>query len=399
MDVAVPFDDARRVLDVGLKYLPEGDSPERVQLLAVDASWPFGFPDRHYSDEDLERFAETGLEAASIARRLGRLDLESAALDNASSGFGYRGRYGDALRLQERRVALLPRLNDLLEIGDTYSMLAWTHAELGHPRQAVRWSDAGMEALADEAPNVHAHLLAWLSWGRFRLGRWDESLDAYRRLRDALEERADVPPNFVTHAYGTAALIHERRGERAEGDRAVGALQEVLRRAGKSATRPWAWMLPVLVARGELEEVRRQLYDRPGAWRVHVFVVLEAAAERVIAGRAWDEAPEVIGEMRDGARTGDLDGLAAVADELEGLAAVASGDARGVGLIEAARRRYADLGEVWHVARCDLEVAETVRTSALDRERRRRVREATAVFERLRSVAELERIRDLTRDS
>jgi hypothetical protein len=57
-----------------------------------------------------------------------------------------------------------------------------------------------------------------------------------------------------------------------------------------------------------------------------------------------------------------------------------------------------DLGEVWHVARCDVEIAETVRTSGLDEERRRRVRDATAVFERLRSVAELERIRDLTRD-
>ena len=399
LDAEVPFEEARRILDIGLKFLPEGDTPERVQLLAVDASWPFGYADRDYTDEEMERLTQAGMEAVAIARRLGRPDLESAALDHASTVFTYRGLYGEALRLEERRLELVPRVSDLAEIGDTYSMLAWTHAELGHAGEAVRWSQAGMEALAEQAPNLHAHLLAWLAWGWFRLGRWDDALDAYRRLRDALEERADAPPNFVTHAYGTAALIHERRGERAEADRAIGAMQEVLRRAGRSATRPWAWMLPLLVARGELEESKRQLNDRPGAWRVHAYVVLEAAADRVIAGRAWDEATDVAAEIRALSRAGDLEGLAAVADEVDGLATLASGDPAGVALMEAARGRYASLGQVWHAARCELELAEEHGASPLGGRHRPGLGEATAVFERLRSVKELERIRALTRDA
>ena len=79
-----PEADVRALRDRGLQLVPDGDLPERAQLLSIKAGWPFAYPE-DVDEDDLAPYREAGLQAADIARRLGDVDLESGVLDQAAA--------------------------------------------------------------------------------------------------------------------------------------------------------------------------------------------------------------------------------------------------------------------------------------------------------------------------
>ena len=151
---------------------------ERVQLLGIKASWPFAFPTLDFSDEELDRIELDGLEAADMAIRLGDADLASATLDQATSPSLRRGRYGRALEIEGRRLELVPRLRDQVEIGDVFAMMAWCSGEAGRWSDVVRYASEG-ERTVEVAINSRVHVLAWLTEGRYRTGEWDAAVDTF----------------------------------------------------------------------------------------------------------------------------------------------------------------------------------------------------------------------------
>ncbi len=85
-------------MELGLQHAGSEDSIPLVRLLAAHAFMPFAFASiRGTSDEEVAASRSLGLQAADMAKRLGRSDLASAALDAASSGSMILGRYGDDL--------------------------------------------------------------------------------------------------------------------------------------------------------------------------------------------------------------------------------------------------------------------------------------------------------------
>ena len=67
----------------------------------------------------------------------------------------------------------------------------------------------GLAAVGGRGPNVEIHLRAWRCVTFGRLGSWDDALEEFRLIRELLDDRRDEPPYFASHAFGTAALIHD----------------------------------------------------------------------------------------------------------------------------------------------------------------------------------------------
>jgi class 3 adenylate cyclase len=385
--------EVRRVLELGLRSLPPGDSRERVQLLGNRASWPFAFPTMDFDEEELDRIEMDGLEAAEIAIRLDDADLASAALDQATAPSLRRGRYGRALEIESRRLELLPRLRDQVEIGDVYAMMAWCSAEAGLWSQLERYASEG-ERTVEVAINSRLHIVSWLTEGRFRIGDWDGADEAFAMLLALLDERRDDPPYYAFNAFATKTLIHAYRGERAEGDRVMDLLRRVEAAAGNTARRTWPYINRVLVARGELDEAWDRAQRPPAGWRLAGATHLEAMCEWVAASGRWDLADAIIEQARSAADDGDLVGTRLFADRLAGLRACRLGRVdEGVALLTAARDGFAEQAAAWEVARIDVVLAEALGDQALDKDARANLDAAVELFERLGSVAELRRAR------
>jgi class 3 adenylate cyclase/tetratricopeptide (TPR) repeat protein len=387
--------EVRRLLDTGMDHLPPGDSRERVGLLSSLGSWPFAFPSLEFSDDELDRLEANGLEAAEIALRLGDPDLASAALDQATASSLRRGRYGRGLEIEGRRLTLLPRLRDPVEVGDVYAMMSWCSGEAGRWSDLVRYATAGEQAV-DVAVNSRLHVLAWLTEGLFRVGDWDGAGIWFVRLLELLEDRRDDPPYYVFNAYATMALIHTMRDERAEADREMDLLLRVEADSGETARRIWPYVTRLLVARGSLDEARRRFGDRPVGWRIAGAALFEAMCEWVPAAGAWEQADQVIRETREAADDGDLVGSRLFADRLAGLAACHAGDLdTGVDTLQRAGNGLREQGGIWEAARTDLTIAEALVPGELTAEHRARLDAARLLFEELGSVEEVRRARSL----
>ena len=274
---------------------------ERVQLLGTKASWPFAFPTLDFSDEELDRIELDGLEAADMALRLGDADLASAALDQATAPALRRGRYGRGLEIEGRRLELLPRLRDQVEIGDVFAMMAWCSGEAGRWSDVVRYASEG-ERTVEVAINSRLHILAWLAEGRYRTGDWDGAVDMYTTVTGLLGDRRDDPPYYVYNAFGSMALIHTFRGERAESDRLIDLLLRVEAAAGDTARRIWPYVNRLLVARGAVEEAWERFQHPPTGWRIAGACHLEAMCEWVPIADRWDRADDIVAEVREGGR-------------------------------------------------------------------------------------------------
>ena len=386
-----------RIVGIGMAHLPDGDSRERVELLAIRSSWPFAFPPIEMDDDRVLACEAEGLEAAETALRLELPDLASAALDAAAGPAMALGDYARTLEIEWRRVELSDRLRDPLEIGDTFAMMCWILGSLGRYEEAEGFAERGLAL--DRRPTTAVHLLAWLVDTRFRLGAWESALSSFDELMELLDDERDDPPNFASHAYVAAATIHRLRGAHAEADRLasiVARLGGLPVFGGGNALRSWASEMTLLVARGYLDEVRARLDERVPGWRVHAVAFFEGVAAWAVQARAWERALGLMGEMRSFATRTGCRPIAWEADLLEGRCRAATGDVEAaVAALSRASAGYEEGKATRMVAVCDLEIASARGIDRLAPEERRRFDTAVSTFERLRSVADLDRVRAL----
>ena len=323
---AVPSEEeVRTCLDLGLTYLPEGASEERVKLQMVRATWAFAYPERGFTDEELDELERTGLDAYETAMQLGLPNLASAALDATQSVPGSQGHWARATEYSHLREQLLPVLTDLDEVGDVTACAAWDNYEIGEYRVAETWASEGT-LRTDAAVTFRLHSHAWRCVARFRLGEWDAAIDDFRAIRELLDDRRDEPQYFVSHAYGAALLIDHARGASPEMER----LADVLSPLGSSSegrfTRLRPWLAMHSVARRDFAKAHELLDELPAGWRNHGGEVFEARCELVRAEAAWEAAPSTLAEAREFAERGGLPILACFADRLEGHALLEAGD-------------------------------------------------------------------------
>ena len=380
-----PESDVRAMMDLAATNLPLGDTEERVRVLGLRASWPFAFPDETLTDDQLASFAEAGREAAGIAMRIGKPDLASFALDNAQGAWSSVGNYREALSLWHERAEIMDGVTDIIEIGDFYGMGSWGYYETGRYPRALEVTDEGLTAVGGRGPNVEIHLRAWRCVTFGRLGSWDDALEEFRLIRELLDDRRDEPPYFASHAFGTAALIHDARGDVVESDRLSGLLSTLER---TTSGRLYPFLLRYLVRTGDL--VRARSLERPTNWAVHKGDALEAESELVAATEGWDGIDRLLDGMRAHAEKTDAQSVAAFADRLEGRAALAEGDgARAEASFRASIERFDRLGATWERALSEVDLAGALASQGRGDGARAVIAQAVVTFEGLRAAKDL----------
>jgi hypothetical protein len=376
MSSVPPEPEVRALLELGLRHVPEGDSEERVRLLGVRAGWPFSFPGANLGDPESHELA--GIEASEMALRLGMPNLASGVLDNAASGWAAMGNYARTLTLWRRRGDVMPLVTDAFELGDFWAMGAWMYFEFGDYPAALDAIADGEVAVAGLAgDNIHIHLYAWKVATLHRVGRWDDALEWFSRVRDLLDERRERPPYFATHAYGAAAQIHTARGDLVQSDHLTQVLAPLL--TGASG-RLYAWLLRLHLMRGDLAAARA--VQRPLVWRVHAGDAYESESELMHALGDRDRAIALVDEMRRHAGETGASSVVPFADRLAGRVALADGDhVRAAGHLAAAIDGFEELGIPWERALTMLDLG---RAQLADR----RTDEGRAAFQHARDTFE-----------
>lgn len=386
-------DDAQTYLDLGFSMLADGDSEERLGLLMVRAFWSWGFAAADDDADDNAEYLAAADNAVDLARRLDKPDLLSRALDAAGaaslrqSGIGY----GAAQALQEERLDLIPRLDDLGEVLDILFTNTWNLAHIGEYRRVLE-----VASRSPGDPRGHGvELFAGVA--HFRLGAWDQFWATFELVDAAVDP--DQPMQYhQLRLYGIAAYLRTVSGDAAAAHALIAridATQATRGSVGVSGARPW--IVQALLREDRLDEARRRLeVVDPLRGRQNHDVTLEARAELIAAAGSWDEAPALITEARQWASDGGLRALPAVADRLEGLAALAAGDgATGVECLTRARATFAELESVWERARTELGLGEALGAAGRRVEAASMGQAALATLETLDAPLEILRARAL----
>ena len=392
-------EEAEPYLELGLSMLDPGDSEERIGLLMARGAWGWGFAQADRDPAHIEEYRAAADEAIASARRLGRVDLLSAALDTAGASGQEIGGYALANEYQLQRLELVPQLDDPSEVADIVGTLAWHYVHIGEYRKAIELEPTVFTQRMDPAIPLLSHRmkLAFDAVALFRMGRWDEFWEAFGLLDRTVDHEQPITYHFM-RLYAVAAYLHDVAGDEAAADRLVAELdrsQATRGDTGVSSARPW--IVEILVRRRRFDEARRRLaVVDPSRDRQNLDLTYEAWAELIAEEGAWSEAPKIIAEAREWAARGGLLALPAFVDRLEGRMLVARGDLpAAVQRLRSARATLDHLEAAWERARVELDLADAL----LQLDRRDEAVEvidaARATLERVNAPMELARAREL----
>ncbi len=390
-------EEVRRYLDIGFAHIDDEDGEESIRLLTLRAFEPFGFGHRiRIGAEDRARAYDSGIRAADLGQRLGRLDLESAALDGAGSAIIGEGMYGHPRfdKLIGRRLEIAEFLEDPWELGDIYAMGAWNKAMIGDYEDSVRIGLIGRER-AEGAEGLASHCLNWVTVSLFHLGEWDRLLDVFDEIRTLLGERADEPPYFVMNGYGAAAFALDARGHPG-----AGPLLDVLERSRKTIVLGSAaasyWRALSAARHGEVERAWEVMHDAELEDDVGRPFLEEVIAELLALSGRWAEVPTFVAASRAYVREAQLVALPVHLDRLEGRAALAAGDVgTGQDVLRRARDAFGRLGATWERARTELDLGEALAGSGAIDDAEAIAAAAAPDLERVGALLELDRLRAL----
>ena len=159
------------------------------------AFWVAG--DRVPTDAEVAESEGHATEALAIARSLGDIALQSAALDGVSAGAMQRGDWAACRETARSRIALGERL-DLAEKMDTYSVIAWASVALGDLDEAVRISREGLGLIQPgQVPAWALHLVAWRLYAFALRGDWDEVPALAERARELWIESGKISAGYA----------------------------------------------------------------------------------------------------------------------------------------------------------------------------------------------------------
>ena len=379
----------RGLIEKGMKAARGGN---RARLLAAKVFLQV------MGDEPVEEPARRAVEEAlEIAQRVGDADLISLVLDAVAGCDMFEGRYGEARRVHLQRYELLDKVKNPGEACDTYGMLSWVCAVMGRYREAIEYATAGNEYGLDLNPGGRLHNLSWRAQARFITGDWDGALQdqaEIERLHEGLPGQVLVIP-YSMRAYAIAMYIHELRGddERAASYfKLVGSSGNDIPASVRTAHRG-IFIPRYLTYRGDFDSARAWI--GPTEKKFASFQ-LEALSDLVAAAGDWELVPEIIRLAHQHAELGELEGLPAFADRLEGRRAKAAGDsATAEGKLSTAVATFGRIEAKWEQAVTQLDLGEVLLVAG-DRDRAAQaLRSALSEFVRLGAVKEQDRARQL----
>jgi class 3 adenylate cyclase/tetratricopeptide (TPR) repeat protein len=389
--------EGERYLEIGLSAAGPEDSEERARLLVARSFAPDSFREAWEDDAELERAVATGEEAAAMARRLGRVDLESAALDGITSAHQSLGRYGPMEDPIRRRLELAPKLTDPYEVGDIHAMAAWWALSTGRYREAVELADRGFTGAMPGSPVQALYCVDFRAAARFRLGDWDGVLADVEVAEELMGERRETPPGFAAMHLAIAAFVHDAQGDRDAASRYLQLLRWLEHAEDRLDTVVILWQARLLARRGEYAAARA-LLERPEVAddRRGRDEILEAWCEVVSEEGSWAQAAELAERAAQHAERAGEPPLALYAMRLDGRAAAALGASeRASELLGSVADAFTGLEAAWEAAATRLDLARVLVDLGHDDRATDVARAIVPVFERIRSVRELRATLDL----
>ncbi len=379
-------------IELARELLPPGDSVERVQLLTVIGFWPYatvGQPETGLISEEAARAA--ALEAADMARRLGRVDLESAALDGLGSTHIFRGDYRAAGEVTDRRCGLYDELRDPWERGDLCAVAAWVAFQRGRYEAAIEWATRGVDGAGDDYPGIELHCRTWRGLARLRTGDWDALLDECSAVEQQLPHGASPAP-YTTPLVAAAALVRHLRGEEDECDRLLRMITPSDEPEGPPLSR-WAEFVAPIVARRGDPQTAFEMIDCTAHRRASRFGQLLIARCQVgIETGRWERFDEFVSDGRGFVEAHGVEGALPALSVVQGHGALSGGDLDGaVDTFERAFREAKSVGDLWWRGHASLGLA-TAYSRMEDAGAARSHRDAAVdAFTRLGSTSELQR--------
>lgn len=348
----------------------------------------------NYRAEDRE---DAAAKALSLAEELGDPALISVALDGGAFALSPQLRFGDIFAVQQRRVALAPKIKDLNEVCDIFGSACWSAYLVGRYEETISYADECLRQAKGLSPGEYQHALQWRVMANFRTGRWDEALRDQAELESLVfEEGEDAVPVFASGAFSTAALCRQLRGDIEAADRYLKMIERLrveqeAADEGSGQLRPAAAL--TLAHMGRVEEALEWLDYRQEGFTSGI--ILEASCEVVREKGDLGSATAFVERCQAAVSKMGNPALQCYLDRLEAWIAHATGDDRKAEtLFEDSARGFARLQMPWEEAMSRLLQAEhrlsiSVGTSGHELTR------VLAVFENLGSVREAERARNL----
>jgi class 3 adenylate cyclase/tetratricopeptide (TPR) repeat protein len=375
-----------RYLHLGLEHVDQSDGEERVNLLTLLAFRPFAFFYRGSPPEEISESIGAGERAVEMATRLGRADLESAALDALGACYTAQGIYGPLVDLSNRRLALVPKINDPLEVGDAYAVAAGTYLHIGDYRKSLTLAEEGFGLTVADAPSGGLHCLTHAVHARFGLGEWDGALQNLETIVATMGER-EMPPMPWMRAWGAGAFIYEARGQPAEADELIDVIARLEGPQTGRAASGASMVALVYARRGDVDGGQKWL-DRL-TWPEAAPVLAQASCDFMAEAGQWAEAPDAAGSARRVAEYSGCFILRFHADRLEGLAANGRGEPqRAVALLSAAAAGFERVEAEWERAVTELHLAKALVSVDRIDEARGLATTSLALFEKLGSLRE-----------
>jgi tetratricopeptide (TPR) repeat protein len=184
--------------------------------------------DRSVTDAEIaaaERHATEGLE---LARSLGDVAMQSAALDALSATAMDLGDWARVRELDRSRLDLGDGLG-LNEKMDTISGLAWSSVALGDLDEAVRVSREGLRLVQPgQVPAWALHLVAWRTYALALRGDWDDALVAGERARQLWIEAGEIAAGYSNRGFFAARDVALARRDDAAADRFANVIDTIM---------------------------------------------------------------------------------------------------------------------------------------------------------------------------
>jgi class 3 adenylate cyclase len=382
----------RALIETGLDAVGKGDSPERVQLLAARSDVKLKI--RASDARENEEARRAGEEAIAIAERLDDADLISLAIDATNTNNQQEERYGEVYRNNLRRLELVPRLTNVAEVGDAHVVAAWSSGLIGRYVESIEHATRCIEVARGVDSGQYLHGLIWRVFSTFRAGRWELTLADQAEIErlereEGLEER--MPLAMIAHAV--ALLCHQLRGEERETDAYLAAAEDFLAgSADRHADACRSFVARTLLHRGEREASRAMVT----AIRRRFAFPFEALCDLLAEEEDWEEASQLLPEVRGTADRGEHVALHRFADRLEGCMAAGHEEYdEATTLLRRSAEGFSQLGAPWEAALSRLRFGELLLAVGQDEAAKREVTAALSVFHQLGSVHECERSRGL----
>jgi class 3 adenylate cyclase len=390
-----------------LEYLREGlrlveefgqrDTLEGAELLTAKAFFWWSWPEQRTERELLDAL-RSAREAVRIAEALDQPHVASEALDALGSIQAVITDLRGNVESQIRRLHWAHRIDDTYELLDIYTTACMAHALVAEYAHGVEQGQLALElAQSAEAPPFLAQALRTMTIAQFEWDHWPEAIRAAKQLQTASAGLNLLHSDSHRWALLDWAIVLARLGDQDGSDAVARRVSELPERTevqlvGLARAR-------LALARGAVKEARQLLLSS-----------LEAKAGRMVL-------PALLAELAElGARTGErelYDRFGPQALELgwrsgarkalgqatraRGVVAIADGRwDDGLADLQTALQRFQEFGTIWEEARTRYALAGLYRRRNAEGDEalaRDELTRAQALFEALRSVRDIARVR------